>query len=26
MSLIYITERHYHWTCDVVFTVTSSMN
>ena len=23
---IYITERHYHWTCDIVFTVTSSMN
>ena len=24
--LWYITERHYHWTCDVMFTVTSSMN
>ena len=23
---IYITERHYHWTCDIVFTVTSLMN
>ena len=23
---IYITERHYYWTCDIVFTVTSSVN